>query len=107
MKEEHFTTQRETEEATLRIKNAIKRYVGSGYLHSRDDIIRLLIDSRFDIVDVTDESISLCASDAPDDIVVLKGWLFSSHFRLSRSAYFPWNHVLPPETGKTKTGVVL
>ncbi|MFX4311506.1 hypothetical protein F8O53_06045 [Enterobacter sp. 63] len=89
MKEENFTSQREIEEATLIIKRAIKRHVGFGYIHSRDDIIRLLVNSRFDIVDVTDESIALCVSDAPEDIVVLKGWLFSSHFRLSRSAYSP------------------
>lgn len=107
MKEEHVTTQREIEEATLIIKNAIKSQVGSGYIHSRDDIIRLLLDSRFDIVDVTDESISICASDAPELIAVPKGWLFSSRFRLSRSAYFSPIDVQPSETGKTKTGDVL
>lgn len=81
----------DNEKATSIIKETIKLLVGEGRIHSRDDIIRHLCGAKFDIVEVTGESITLCAPDEPQNTSTLRGWLFSNQFVLSEGcgASFP------------------
>lgn len=49
-----------------------------------DDVIRYLIkEGGFDILSVTDTSVTLCAPDEPEETLTLTGWVFSSSFRLA------------------------
>jgi hypothetical protein len=58
--------------------------VSSGLLHSRENVIRCLIkEGCFDIVNVTDTSVTLCVSDEPEEMLALTGWVFSPSFRLT------------------------
>lgn len=72
------------EEAGEIIKGTLKKLVGGGRIHSRDDIIRHLCGANFDITDVTEESITVCAPDEPANTLILSGWLFSERFGLDR-----------------------
>ena len=74
----------ESEQARRMIRRSVLRMVGSGQLHFREDVIRYLInEGGFDIVSVTDTSLTLCAPDEPEEILTLTGWVFSSVFRLA------------------------
>ncbi|HEI8763744.1 TPA: hypothetical protein SLG70_005000 [Klebsiella oxytoca] len=74
----------ESEQARRMIRRSVLRMVGSGQLHSREDVIRYLInEGGFDIVSVTDTSLTLCAPYEPEEILTLTGWVFSSVFRLA------------------------
>lgn len=74
----------ESEQARRMIRRSVLRMVGSGQLHSREDVIRYLInEGGFDIVSVTDTSMTLCAPDEQEEILTLTGWVFSSLFRLA------------------------
>ena len=74
----------ESEQARRMIRRSVLRMVGSGQLHSRDDVIRCLIkEGGFDILSVTDTSVTLCAPDEPEEVLTLTGWVFSSSFRLA------------------------
>ncbi|TNL02323.1 hypothetical protein CYD30_27125 [Kosakonia cowanii] len=44
-------------------------------------MIRHLCGANFDITGVTEDSITVCAPDEPDNTVTLSGWLFSERFR--------------------------
>ncbi|EPO62870.1 hypothetical protein H229_5209 [Klebsiella pneumoniae UHKPC02] len=47
-------------------------------------MIRYLIkEGGFDILSVTDTSVTLCAPDEPEETLTLTGWVFSSSFRLA------------------------
>ena len=72
------------EEAREIIKGTVKQLIGDGRIHSRDDIIRHLCGANFDITDVTEESITICAPDEPANTLILSGWLFSERFGLDR-----------------------
>nr|WP_181726221.1 hypothetical protein [Klebsiella pneumoniae] len=72
------------EEARDIIKGTVKQLIGDGRIHSRDDIIRHLCGANFDITDVTEESITICAPDEPANTLILSGWLFSERFGLDR-----------------------
>ena len=74
----------ESEQARRMIRRAVLRMVSSGQLHSRDDVICYLIkEGGFDILSVTDTSVTLCAPDEPEETLTLTGWVFSSSFRLA------------------------
>ncbi|EPU1046008.1 hypothetical protein ACVUNM_004020 [Raoultella ornithinolytica] len=78
----------ESEQARRMIRRAVLRMVSSGLLHSRDDVIRYLIkEGGFDILSVTDTSVTLCAPDEPEETLTLTGWVFSSSFRLADCVY--------------------
>lgn len=78
----------EFEQARRMIRCAVLRMVGLGQLHSRDDVIRYLIkEGGFDILSVTDTSVTLCAPDEPEETLTLTGWVFSSSFRLADCVY--------------------
>ena len=77
-----------SEQARRMIRRAVLRMVGLGQLHSRDDVIRCLIkEGGFDILSVTDTSVTLCAPDEPEETLTLTGWVFSSSFRLADCVY--------------------
>ncbi|EPC3764313.1 MULTISPECIES: hypothetical protein [Enterobacteriaceae] len=70
------------------IRRAVLRMVGVGQIHSRDDVIRYLIkEGGFDILSVTDTSVTLCVPDEPEETLTLTGWVFSSSFRLADCVY--------------------
>ncbi|WP_154022803.1 hypothetical protein [Klebsiella oxytoca] len=78
----------ESEQARRMIRRAVLRMVGLSQLHSRDDVIRYLIkEGGFDILSVTDTSVTLCAPDEPEETLTLTGWVFSSSFRLADCVY--------------------
>lgn len=81
MSENTLTCRDENTEAVKVIKETAKDLVGRGIIHSRDDIIRHLFGANFDITGVTEDSITVCAPDEPDNTVTLSGWLFSERFR--------------------------
>lgn len=64
----------ESEQARRMIRRSVLRMVGSGQLHSREDVIRYLInEGGFDILSVTDTSVTLCAPDEPEEMLTLTG----------------------------------
>lgn len=74
----------ESEQARRMIRRSVLRMVGLGQLRSRDGVIRCLIkEGSFDILSVTDTSVTLCAPDEPEEMLTLTGWVFSSSFRLA------------------------
>ncbi|EWG67617.1 MULTISPECIES: hypothetical protein [unclassified Enterobacter] len=77
------------DEAREIIKGTVKQLVGDGRVHSRDDIIRHLCGANFDITEVTEECITVCAPDEPDNTLTLSGWLFSDRFRLGQDKHLP------------------
>lgn len=82
------TALHESEQARRMIRRSVLRMVGLGQLHSRDDVIRCLIkEGGFDILSVTDTSVTLCAPDEPEETLTLTGWVFSSSFRLADCVY--------------------
>jgi hypothetical protein len=76
------------EDAREIIKGTVKQLVGDGRIHSRDDIIRHLCGANFDITEVTEDSITVCAPDEPDNTATLSGWLFSERFRMGRDKHY-------------------
>lgn len=51
-------------------------------------MIRYLIkEGGFDILSVTDTSVTLCVPDEPEETLTLTGWVFSSSFRLADCVY--------------------
>lgn len=84
MSENNLTCRDENTEAVKVIKETVKDLVGRGIIHSRDDIIRHLCGANFDITGVTEDSITVCAPDEPDNTLILSGWLFSERFGLDR-----------------------
>ena len=78
----------ESEQARRMIRRAVLRMVGVGQIHSRDDVIRYLIkEGGFDILSVTDTSVTLCVPDEPEETLTLTGRVFSSSFRLADCVY--------------------
>ena len=78
----------ESEQARRMIRRAVLRMVGVGQIHSRDDVIRYLKRTGgFDILSVTDTSVTLCVPDEPEETLTLTGWVFSSSFRLADCVY--------------------
>lgn len=74
----------ESEQVRTMIRRSVLRMVGSGQLHSRDDVICYLIkEGGFDILSVSDTSVTLCVPDEPEEMQTLTGWVFSSSFRLA------------------------
>lgn len=74
----------ESEQVRRMIRRSVLRMVGSGQLHSRDDVICYLIkEGGFDILSVSDTSVTLCMPDEPEEMQTLTGWVFSSSFRLA------------------------
>lgn len=74
----------ESEQVRRMIRRSVLRMVGSGQLHSRDDVICYLIkEGGFDILSVSDTSVTLCVPDEPEEMQTLTGWVFSSSFRLA------------------------
>lgn len=64
----------ESEQARRMIRCAVLRMVGLGQLHSRDDVIRYLIkEGGFDILSVSDTSVTLCVPDEPEEMLTLTG----------------------------------
>ncbi len=68
------------------ITDTIKGLVGGRVIHSREDIVRFLCGERFYIPDVSENSITVSAPDEPENTLTLTGYLFSSQFKLTRSA---------------------
>lgn len=73
-------------EARQIIMDTIKGLVGWRVIHSREDIIRFLCGEGFDIPDVSEDSITVSAPDEPGNTLTFTGYLFSSQFKLTRSA---------------------
>lgn len=73
-------------EARKIITDTIRGLVGGRVIHSRDDIIRFLCGEGFDIPGVSEDSITLSAPDEPENTLTFTGYLFSSRFKLIRSA---------------------
>ncbi|EEL3199971.1 hypothetical protein HAR72_003168 [Salmonella enterica] len=90
----------DNEKATNVIKETIKLLVGERRIHSRDDIIRHLCGAKFDIVDVTEESITICAPDEPVNTSTLSGWLFSDRFRLVQDRHRTEGELLISREGR-------
>lgn len=83
MSENELASSDDNAEAAKIIEEAIKGLVERRIIHSRDDIIRHLCGGNFTITDVTDESITICVPDEPENSLTLRGWLFSGQFILS------------------------
>ena len=75
----------EIEAAKTAIVNGVRNLVECGHINNRDDVIRCLIGAGFDLIEVTEDSISLCSPDEPEVTITLKGYLFSPRFQLNHS----------------------
>lgn len=89
MSEDSRDIQAENTEASTIIKRTLRSLVAQGAIRSRDDIIRILLEAKFDITEVTAQGITLHAPDEPENRVMLDGWLFSAGFSLSAPADLP------------------
>ncbi|WP_282808347.1 hypothetical protein [Hafnia alvei] len=75
----------EIEAAKAAILNGMRNLVASGRVNNREDVIRSLIGAGFDLIEVSEESITLCHPDEPDVTLTLTGYLFSQRFQLNYS----------------------
>ncbi|MCE9871483.1 hypothetical protein SJZ84_21970 [Hafnia paralvei] len=75
----------EIEAAKAAILNGMRNLVASGRVNNREDVIRSLIGAGFDLIEVSEESITLCAPDEPEVTITLEGYLFSQRFQLNYS----------------------
>lgn len=89
MSEDSRDIQTENKEACTILKRTLRSLVAQGAIRSRDDIIRILLEAKFDITEVTAQGITLCGPDEPENRVTLDGWLFSAGFSLSAPADLP------------------
>lgn len=75
----------EIDAAKTALTNGVRNLVASGRVNSREDVIRSLIGAGFDLTEVREESITLCAPDEPEVTITLEGYLFSQRFQLNHA----------------------
>ncbi|EOX1160962.1 hypothetical protein ACO4CX_004651 [Escherichia coli] len=64
------------------LNNGLRHAISCGLVSNRSDVIRQLCKGGFEIVRVTNDDVTICIPDEPEELLTLTGYIYTHDFEI-------------------------